>query len=753
MMKFELEKSFDFNVFTTPVSRYYPSYAWVWNDILDRDSIKRQLDEMFERNIRHVYVIPLAREFRPHTMVTNLQPQYLSDEYFDLFKFAVDYAYEKGMLFGLYDESGWPSGNANFAVPSENEDFQLTAFQNGKPETFPTCADNTNLAATKKFIQITHQAYKEHLGDTFEKIAPYIFTDEPDIKNKPYTLTIQNEFKNRYGVELDVDQLLNAIDPEFNIRFHDMCADVFANNYFKPIRDWCAENGILSTGHLNGEDETLFINKYGYHYPMRLLRMLDMPGVDVIWRQIYRDHKTVFFPRMAASAAEQVGTGLSITESMSVYGSVSYEDMRYVTGFQLVRGINNVNYMLLMYNGDGFYALRQRPCFDAKLPGAEYIGRFNQYIARITYMLTVGKPDTKCALYMPMRDIWANDKNTEAAAAAYDNMGYAIEERHGQFDIVDDDLILSCDEAALRNGLISMGNANYSVLYIPADRYMTDAVKARLTLFKSGGGEVIYPDDMKFYPVADVSEDNGCIRAFKRVAGKDELYLFFNESVHAVSARINLGDNAYLLDAACGKAYFTEDRERFESGEMKIFIKTAENLSAERRVFAGEEILELKDFTMKQVYAFTIDKESVKRVPRDETAVFVQLGDWRSVNGEYFSGECEYVSHFKRPVNAGKLVLSLGKVNYSCRVLLNGREIGEAMTPPYEFALDGAELHEDNELSIFVSNTSANAFVGFKIPEEWEPKHVGPYHARTIEFEKTMLESGLIGPVKLFAGR
>ncbi len=752
-MKFELEKEFDLNKFSEPENKFYPSYSWCWNDVLDKDTIKEQLDEMYDRNIRHVYVIPLAKEFRPTTMVTNLQPEYLSNEYFEMFKFAVDYASEKGMLFGLYDESGWPSGNANFAVPSESDDFKLVIIDEGEVRTCPSLADSTNISATERFIELTHQAYKEHMGDTFNKLAPYIFTDEPDIKCKPYTKTIKEEFKRRYGTELDLDKLIESNDSEFNIKFHDLCSDIIVKNYLKPIREWCARNGIMSTGHLNGEDETLFINKYGYHHPMRLLRMLDIPGVDVIWRQIYKDHKTVFFPRLASSAAAQIGTGLSITESISVYGSVSYEDMRYVTGFQLVRGINNVNYMLLMYNDNGYNSIRQRPIFNSRLPGAELLKDYNKFIARIVYALTTGKPDTKCALYLPIRDIWADDEDTCAAAEAYDSMGYAIEEHHGQFDIIDDDLILSCDSESLKRGLLYMGNASYSTVYIPADKYMTDDVRSRLDIFKAGGGEIIRHDDMRFYPAADISDDGGNIRVHKRIVGNDELYLFFNESAEAVNARLNLGENAYFMDAKCGKAYVSEAFERFESGEMKLFIKTAKPMQAEKRIAADVELLELHNFTMRQIYEFTVDKACTKRVLSDKAAVSSELGDWEKLNGKYYSGECEYITYFKRPENEDKLILTLGKVNYSCRVLLNDKEIGSALMPPYEFIIDRAELLETNKLSILVSNTSANAFVGFKLPDEWEPKHIGPYHAKTIEFEKTMLESGLFGPVKFFRGK
>lgn len=754
MKLWELEKKFDINGFKDPDNRYYPIYSWVWNDKMDKELVKAQLDEMYDRNVRQVYVIPLPKEFRPYTMVTDLQPEYLSDEYFELFKFAVDYASEKGILFGLYDEAGWPSGNANFTVMAHNDDYKLCAVYEGEVRTFPTVADNSNREGTELFIELTHDKYRDHLGESFDKIAPYIFTDEPDIRNLPYTKSIIKAYKEKYGKELELDKILKMDDVDFKIKYRDLAGEVFRDNYFKPIKKWCEDNGIYSAGHLNGEDETIFATKiYGYHQPMRLLRQLHIPGVDVIWRQIYKDHKKVFFPRLASSAAEQVGTGLSISESMSVFGSPTYEDMRYVTGFQYVRGINIMNYMLIMANEDGYYAIRQRPSMNAKIPGGEQLKDFNKYVSRLSYVLSVGDADTKCALYMPMRDLWAEDEDTESAAKSYDDMGYAIEDHHGQFDIVDDDLILECDDEKLRNGMLSMGKANYSVLYIPADKYMTDKVKSRLDIFKAGGGEIIRSENMKFYPVADVQGDNGNLRVHKRVADEDELYLFFNESTETVKAKINLGENVYYIDAESGNVYTVEDEEKFESGEMKVFVKTRTNLSAKKRVSAVREIAELTEFKMKKNYSFIVDKSGVNRVASDDEAQCVKLGDWKEYNGEYFSGECEYTTHFKKPENVEKCVLSLGTVNYSCRVLVNGKEIGAALMPPYDFIIDCNDLEDDNELVIIVANTAANAFVGFEPPAEWETKHIGPYHERCTEFERTLMDSGLYGPVKLYEGK
>lgn len=160
--------SFDTEKFFAPDNSFYPVYSWMWNEKLSRDEIKRQLDEMYDRNIRGVYVVPLPKEFRPETMVTNLEPSYLSDDYFEMLSFAADYARSKDMTFWFYDDGGWPSGNANGLVTKNSKELRLTHIEKGRVKTISK-ADLTNIKATEKCIALTHEKHKIKMGKSTEK--------------------------------------------------------------------------------------------------------------------------------------------------------------------------------------------------------------------------------------------------------------------------------------------------------------------------------------------------------------------------------------------------------------------------------------------------------------------------------------------------------------------------------------------------------------------------------------------------------
>ena len=111
------ERAFSPEGFLTPSARFYPALAWEWGTPINKEEIVRQLDSFAECKVKKLYIIPEPNDFRPgYTM----EPDYLTDEYFKMFRFAYEYAADKGMELWLYDEGGWPSGSACGRVIKEN---------------------------------------------------------------------------------------------------------------------------------------------------------------------------------------------------------------------------------------------------------------------------------------------------------------------------------------------------------------------------------------------------------------------------------------------------------------------------------------------------------------------------------------------------------------------------------------------------------------------------------------------------------
>ena len=117
------EDRFDLLSFQFPGIAHAPVYAWVWNSVCTAEIIDEQLAEMRRLGIRAFYIIPEPKEFRPHNMPTEMEPDYLSPDYLGLCAYAAEKGREMGMRCWLYDEGGWPSGGACGLVLRDHPEY------------------------------------------------------------------------------------------------------------------------------------------------------------------------------------------------------------------------------------------------------------------------------------------------------------------------------------------------------------------------------------------------------------------------------------------------------------------------------------------------------------------------------------------------------------------------------------------------------------------------------------------------------
>ena len=89
-----------------------------------------------------------------------------------------------------------------------------------------------------------------------------------------------------------------------------------------------------------------------------------------------------------------------------------------------------------------------------------------------------------------------------------------------------------------------------------------------------------------------------------------------------------------------------------------------------------------------------------------------KLESWTNFSSEGlkdFSGTASYTTTFRKPkVKAKTLMLNLGEVQESARVLLNGTELGTVIGPVYQLEISSDKLKRLNTLVVEVSNSMAN---------------------------------------------
>ena len=359
---------FESSMFAEPDPFFGPVYDWMWNDVLTVETIASQLDAMHAQGARGTWALPVPKEHRPGGNPTNLQPEYLTDGFLEVFRQYLLEAKKRDMRVWLYDEGGWPSGSVCGRVVRENP----------------------------------------------ELVQQYLQREE--------------------------------------------------------VRPW------------------------------------------------------------------------AFTESFAVYGSgLTLGQMKWITDFQYVRGTN-----LLIPSGvylsarDHYMAANTRPNFDATNPLSRFVSSHNRYAARLSYLLSLGKPAVDVAVYYPLRDMFAGGRGVEAVGESQDRLAETLLRNQCDFDLIDDD-VLERSTTQVRDGALRTGAVEYRTVCVSRTKWMKAASKRKLEELEQSGGRVVWVDSDHaeaigfeqlrdcVEPLARVEPACSAIRVCARTLTNGRLYFVTNE--------------------------------------------------------------------------------------------------------------------------------------------------------------------------------------------------------------------------------
>ena len=762
---------FNPGLFSDPPVSAYPVYAWIWNDSITKEGIISQLDGFVRAGIKGIYVLAEPKNFRPEKQRTPLEPDYLSDEYVGLLRFAYSSAAERGMALWLYDEGGWPSGGACGLVRKRYPDAaakvitprkrvleagteylppdDIVAAFCGRTRVFRGFSAAKEVVVTEyciteylpnenfvnlidektvdAFLDITFSAFGK-LGSLLDKIS-LCFTDEPRLMMPAWAEGFDRRFSERYGYELSdwlpaVCGSAETLDEARVVAdYHEFCRDEFRRVFFEEYAKRCEKYGVYLGGHLD-QDNTLTTGmRCGHADRLPILRTFGIPGVDVIWRQIFPESQEeperdeiAFYPRFASSAACQSGGKLALSESFSVYGDgVTPDQMRYVMNYQLARGINVFNFMSLPYGRKRGLALCMRPALCPEKPGFFNMRDFYTTCARESYLMMVGRPVRDTALYVPSEAVVSG--KYEAAYKSFVLLGEELEKLGIDFDLIDAEGIRKAVEI---DGCLRLGAAVYRHIVLPESSEIPADVLEKAARYPGRGEPLVRADER--------------LRVFARESGSELIYAVFNESVERVTdeLRLNASGNCCLLDVRSGKL-FKRDPEGLKvdlaPGEAVFFILTDCDLTVSR-----EDVpkLSLSSPVFVSARRFEVTTEGVSSRVADESEIRL----------DGFSGEVSYEFDFSpdRPLDGFDYALiELDLHGCTARVSVRGETVATAAGTP-GVALIPTERLSDGKLTLTIANTAANEIAAKRdVFASWDDIDYNLYHPQTIVFERDSL--------------
>ena len=375
--------------------------------------------------------------------------------------------------------------------------------------------DTLNPKAVKRFVEVTHERYKETVGNYFGGVVPAIFTDEPQFTRKrvldnswdtdditmPWTDDIPETYKAQYNE--DIIETLPEIFwelPEGKIsttryHYHDHISERFAEAFADVCGSWCRENGIALTGHMM-EEPSLHSQTAALGDAMRSYRGFDLPGIDMLCASF--EFTTA---KQAQSAVHQFGREGMLSELYGVTGwDYDFRGYKLHGDWQACLGVT-IRVPHLSWYAMGGEAKRDYPAsIHYQSPWWKEFSYLEDHFARVNTAMTRGKPVVKVGVIHPVESFWLHWGPNDKTALARENMDKKFQNVTDwllkgsiDFNFISESLLpILCENAGAP---LKVGEMEYDAIIVPDCETIRSSTLDRLEKFAANGGKLIFMGD------------------------------------------------------------------------------------------------------------------------------------------------------------------------------------------------------------------------------------------------------------------
>ena len=557
---------------------YRPIPFWSWNEKLEPDETARQVRVMDKAGIGGFFMHARG----------GLQTEYMGDEWFSNVDEAAKEAKQCGMYPWAYDENGWPSGFGDGKVNGLGIEYQqkyLRMSDTEISENFiaksgehwfyfdvnPFYVDTLDKKVIKEFIDVAYTPYYEKYKNEIEGF----FTDEPQISRNgiPWSFVFEDEYQKRYGENI-LEHLEELFMPVFDykntrVRFWKMVTDLFSENYFKQIYDWCDSRNLKFTGHLVLE-ETFIEQLTPNGACMPHYEYFHMTGMDWLGRPI----NDCLTPKQVSSVSEQLGKDRVLSETFALCGhNVSFAELKGIYEWQMVHGINMLCQHLEGYSLRGIRKRDYPPAMYCQQPWWSEYRKFVDAMSREGMLLSKGEKTADVLLIHPMTTAWTMFDNGENKGIDELNEKFLtvikdLEQKHILFHLGDETIMER--HAKVVGDKMVIGKQKYSTILNPCGETLLPTTQKLLKEFAENGGKLnveIHENSVT---------DNKEITYTKRTFDSFNLYYFVNSSKDRKTANINV--RGRKLDIFTGETCEVSKKYEFEPwGSLMIIEDGTQN--------------------------------------------------------------------------------------------------------------------------------------------------------------------------------
>lgn len=598
------------------LEQYRPIPFWSWNDKLEQQKIVEQIRWLKKMGIGGFFM---------HAR-SGLQTPYMSEQWLACIETGAEEAEKQNMSAWVYDENGWPSGFAGGKLLEEEEnhdqfievkeglfDDQATvSYLMGSEELVrvsqpveqqqhylnlylrvaTSTVDILNPEVVDKFINLTHERYRQHFGREFSRKIAGFFTDEPQYQRwgTPYTKMIASYFRDQYDEDI-LDRLgLLFVEKKgyrrFRYRYWKGMQELMLRNYSRKVYDWCQTHGVRFTGHYV-EETSLGYQLMCCGGVMPFYEYEHIPGIDWLGKITDTDLSAV----QVASVAAQLGKKQVLTETFACCGwDIKPSELRRVAGYQYVHGVNLMCHHLIPYSERGTRKYDYPAHYSDINPWLnDGFRTFNDYFTRLGYLLGEGEKNICVAVLHPIRSAYFDYKrqleNSGFGVADLDEAlrraGKMLEQLGIAYHYLDETLLAKY--GFVEKDCIGCGQCKYAYLVLPKLYTMDRITERLLRKFVEQGGKVLLLDEKPTYLEAEPYEysylESNCTLKEIRQAMP---FRVENEDTELCCCYRTMGERRYLyvINPSQSRTF----TQKFDFGdEIRSFKRVhLENLSTEQ---------------------------------------------------------------------------------------------------------------------------------------------------------------------------
>ncbi len=492
---------------------------WSWNNELDESELVKQIEDMHRVGMGG---------FIMHARI-GLKTEYLSEKWFSCIDACLKKARELHMNAWVYDENGWPSGfvggklleNVEYRAQfldyklldhidpdafgvyiEKNGDFtrvececeEISEYHNVYLLTSPANTDILNPAVVEAFINQTHAEYYRRFPESFGRELVGFFTDEPQCYRAAtsYSRFVEAPFRERYGEDVRDGLIYLFLHDErgytFRTRFYSLMQELYVNNFYKRIYDWCNEHNCKLTGH-SVEENSLSGQMLGGFGVSATYEYEHIPGIDWLGREASAE----IGPKQVGSVASQLGIKQVLTETFGCCGNnVTPKELKSVAEFQYFNGVNFMSHHLLPYSIAAQGKTDHPPVFSTHSNWFEQLGEFNRYFTRLGYLIANTSETYDALIIHPLRSVYLDyikgdsGDYTRHLENSFGKLLADLRKNGIRYQLADETILAKY--GSTNGNTLSVGKCDYTTVIVPD---MISIASETLKLLKAYSGNLL----------------------------------------------------------------------------------------------------------------------------------------------------------------------------------------------------------------------------------------------------------------------